>query len=303
MKKRIINMKFFCVFFMMLLMILSLSFILSHGTRDTGFKVDGGKSITIDVWEPCKVVENTIAQDQFVSTKTSGEWSSFINNKPYGISLSKCTYCTPGDFVYVQSTSHNPEEGWELADNDCYCPQGYGPIGSRYISSTPSSTNIGKFYHMKTKLQSYEHSACACESWPKTSTNEYWEILNCWRKFECNCLNGEQPFYEYRRPSTKVIFDQANSTCENMIDGENIIKSELAEANAENWNEISILRGWLLNSLKNPTKFTKDNWCPNEIIDSWKGADMTERGGDPCIEDIPKSHTHYPICKVLVCEE
>jgi len=115
-------MKFFCVFFMMLLMILSLSFILSHGTRDTGFKVDGGKSITIDVWEPCKVVENTIAQDQFVSTRTEEEWSSFITNTPSGISLDECTTCGDGTCDSGETTANCCKDcGTKCGDGVCNC--------------------------------------------------------------------------------------------------------------------------------------------------------------------------------------
>lgn len=55
-----------------------------------GYKLLKSTTITIDAHGVCKDVTNSSIRDQFVATKTSAEWSSFLAHLPSGISATNC---------------------------------------------------------------------------------------------------------------------------------------------------------------------------------------------------------------------
>lgn len=78
-----------------ILVILSAGLIIAINTRDTGFRViAGGPVMEIDVWGVCRNVDNNLAHDIFVPTKTSLEWSEFRIHYPTGVVLTACGECT-----------------------------------------------------------------------------------------------------------------------------------------------------------------------------------------------------------------
>ena len=65
--------------------------ILAINTVATGFRViAGGAIMKIDAWGVCRNVENNLAHDIFVPTKTSLEWSEFRIHYPAGVVLRVC---------------------------------------------------------------------------------------------------------------------------------------------------------------------------------------------------------------------
>lgn len=78
-----------------ILIIFSAGLIIAINTRDTGFRViAGGPVMEIDVWGVCRNVDNNLAHDIFVPTKTSLEWSEFRVHYPVGIILTTCAECS-----------------------------------------------------------------------------------------------------------------------------------------------------------------------------------------------------------------
>ena len=57
---------------------------------NTGWQINNGSNRSINCHGTCNKVTNTIGKSQFVSTKTSAEWSSFRSNLPSGLVLSSC---------------------------------------------------------------------------------------------------------------------------------------------------------------------------------------------------------------------
>ncbi|GAJ00529.1 unnamed protein product, partial [marine sediment metagenome] len=86
-----------------ILIIFSAGIIIAINTRDTGFRViAGGPVMKIDVWGVCRNVDNNLAHDIFVPTKTSIEWSEFRIHYPAGVVLTDCVECVDaGDCIVI----------------------------------------------------------------------------------------------------------------------------------------------------------------------------------------------------------
>lgn len=74
---------FFAIFFMSLR---------AHAinTVAEGFKVDNGATVEINAHGTCKTVTDSSGHDQFVATKTSAEWTSFLAHLPSGMTVGSC---------------------------------------------------------------------------------------------------------------------------------------------------------------------------------------------------------------------
>lgn len=77
-----------------LIIIVSL-FISESSWAADSHRVNNGVSVEITEHGTCRSVNNTSGKDIFIPTKTSGEWSSFYNNSPTGVTVASCDLC-PG---------------------------------------------------------------------------------------------------------------------------------------------------------------------------------------------------------------
>ena len=59
-------------------------------TVATGFRVTDGSTVEIDAHGVCQNVTNSTGSDQFISTKSAPEWTSFRANLPTNITLGPC---------------------------------------------------------------------------------------------------------------------------------------------------------------------------------------------------------------------
>lgn len=59
-------------------------------TVSTGYRLNNGGNVRIDAWGKCRDVSNASGVDQFIATRTQGEWWSFITNTPAGLTDTVC---------------------------------------------------------------------------------------------------------------------------------------------------------------------------------------------------------------------
>lgn len=76
------------------LIFISTVFVYALNTRDTGYKIDPTKSMTIDNWSRCRIVTNNEILPIFVPTKSASEWYTFTDKKPANVFVSFCG-CVP----------------------------------------------------------------------------------------------------------------------------------------------------------------------------------------------------------------
>ena len=74
-----------------------------------------GQTITIDEWSECRNITNNSGTAIFVPTKTSGEWSSFRNNLPSGVSENACSFSCGS--VLVDSRDGQPYNTIQIGSN------------------------------------------------------------------------------------------------------------------------------------------------------------------------------------------
>ena len=108
------------------LIIFLIKLILAINTVDTGFRViAGGALMKIDAWGVCRNVDNNLAQDIFVPTKTSLEWSEFRTHYPAGVTLSVCGECT----TFRDCPKLYPKCEWVMDCVNGYCCSTNSGIG------------------------------------------------------------------------------------------------------------------------------------------------------------------------------
>jgi len=109
---------------------LPLAFLLSAATS---YQVNHGASQNISEHSECRTVGNNHASGKalFVPTKTSGEWASFYNNPPPGVTAGACapvviflttgsTWAVPDDWNSANNTIHvigSGSRGWGVTAN------------------------------------------------------------------------------------------------------------------------------------------------------------------------------------------
>ena len=79
-------MKFFILIQFFLISISSFAI----NTVATGFRINNGLTVEIDAHGVCQNVTNSSGFDQFISTKTASEWTSFRANLPTNVTLGVC---------------------------------------------------------------------------------------------------------------------------------------------------------------------------------------------------------------------
>jgi hypothetical protein len=75
----------------LLVMVLYSPVVFAINTVAEGYQVNNNGTVTIDAHSTCREVSNTSGTSQFVATKTSTEWTSFLSNLPTGLSAATCS--------------------------------------------------------------------------------------------------------------------------------------------------------------------------------------------------------------------
>src|SRR5680860_1548049 len=104
-KLSFINLKWsFLLFFIFLMPFFAFSQV-NINSIDTGFRIPKNTAsigTEVDVHLVCKVIKNTsLVNDYFIPTKTTGEWTSFINAVPSitDLVISDCSFCAAGFYL------------------------------------------------------------------------------------------------------------------------------------------------------------------------------------------------------------
>ena len=61
-------------------------------TCNTGFRINNGNNSSVNCHGICRAITNSSGSDHFVSTNSSVEWNSFLNNLPQGLSAANCAF-------------------------------------------------------------------------------------------------------------------------------------------------------------------------------------------------------------------
>ena len=115
------------------------------------YRINNGNTQQINKFFPCKIVTNNCGTDIFVPTKTQGEWDSFVNNAPNGVSVFDCQdepslNCSAYDGMGEASCICCDPVNWT---GNCSGPQGC--CGDGVGGGQPSPLNSGCWYHPVTK--------------------------------------------------------------------------------------------------------------------------------------------------------
>lgn len=125
-------------------------------TVDTGYQVLDGTTVQIDAHGTCKKVTNSTANDYFVPTKTSTEWSTFRSNLPTNVTLAACAVdcATP---VFGYSCSGNWLAGDVSSHTAASCETWCDLYATLYTSAGCCAYTNGQDYN----CQLYDGSAQA----------------------------------------------------------------------------------------------------------------------------------------------
>lgn len=120
-KKKSITKKL--IFFVVILIVLVGGLVFALNTVSTGFRTNKSTYMQVNAWSNCYQVNNTgSANDYFIPTATSTEWSAFRTNKPSDVSLTACSSMPPRIAVWAgKVTKYTDSNGAWTQD----CSTGY----------------------------------------------------------------------------------------------------------------------------------------------------------------------------------
>lgn len=167
------------IFFLVISQLSSVSFAIN--TVDTGYQISIGQRQGLTPYGSCSSITNNHASNvYFIPTKTSVEYSTFLNHPPTGVVVGACASCTAQttngctlSAVATGSTSGACASGctgtcsfscsdgaWSQVSNSCSCPSTITIVSATY------GANCGQFGNRTTWLAGLCNGKTSCSSCP-----------------------------------------------------------------------------------------------------------------------------------------
>lgn len=173
MKKKIFKPKI--LLFIALSILIFAGVVFAINTISTGYRLNKNTFMVINAWSACRAVENTgSTYDYFVPTKTSSEWTNFINNKPGDVTITYCSQHPPRIAYFPGKVNHHTDSNGAWA-NDPDCSSGSGIDKLVYCRKWNSETISYAAYKMET-ITTWTDAGCVNLY---TSTRQSYECNLC----------------------------------------------------------------------------------------------------------------------------